>query len=155
MSKELKNRAGIPQSGIANHDTIIKLADNLNKKMTFDGLHAYVSKLHAPLVSQIGTVGFGSASGALGELLFELLEGRTKLKYVPKQILLRSLQDTIITVSTAYAPLVSILIAACLGIYGIYSFVSNKVLSSRVKFLLIGKLIVKTTLKSTMTLGVP
>ena len=73
LSKELKNRAGIPQSGIANHDTIIKLADNLNKKMTVDGLHAYVSKLHAPLVSQIGTVGFGSASGALGELLFELL----------------------------------------------------------------------------------
>lgn len=153
VSKAVRSKwKKLNQPGVDNSDTMIKLASSIKPTLA-SGIQNYVSRIHTSAFNQIGTVGFGAASGALGELLYELLEGSKKLKHVPRELVTRSIEDVLITVGVGFAPSIAILVATVLGAYSIYRFVTNKSITSQQKFLLTVELFFKVTIKSACAIG--
>ena len=139
-----------------NVDTVMSIANSIKPHVVKSGFGGYFSQLNPAALTNVASLGatsMSSASGALGELLYDLMEGKKKLSALPKDLLLRTAQDLVISTIIGFSPFIAIAIAGSLGAFSVYSFVSNQTLSSEKKVQMIVELFTKGSVRSAITLG--
>jgi len=85
--------------------------------------------------------------------LYDLMEGKVKMKELPKEVVSKTAEDVILNTMIGFAPFVAVGLAVVMGFYSIYKFVNNKAITSEKKVLLIIELLTKGTVRTTVALG--
>ena len=144
------------QISFDNSDVVMGIANSIKPHIMKGGFGNYFSQINPAILTNVQNLGFSSvssASGTFGELLYDLLDGKIKGKHLPKELLVKTSQDLIISSIIGFSPFIAIAIAVSLGAFSIYSFVSNQTLNNKKKVLMIIELFTKSTVRSSLALG--
>lgn len=149
----------IKYQNIKNTKTLLKVVNSLESIPAFkhvSSLEKYISSVHSSSLnfSALHSLTFSTASGAFGELLWDLIETpKIKIGKLSKALLTKTIQDTLLITLSTYLPLLGLSLAIALGSYGIYSFLSNQNQPGKQKVRSVFSMASRCVVKASLTVG--